>query len=79
MGNRNDVWLTRTVLRKTAREIWDRCNLEILVAVPWRKNEDDAKTVGERQRGEVVMVDKDYKEKLEMEEHALVPESVHNT
>ena len=49
VGNRNDVWLTRTVLRKTAREIWDRCNLEIIVAVPWRKNEDDAKTVGERQ------------------------------
>ena len=40
--------------------------------VPWRKNEDDAKKDGERLKGEVVILDKDYKEKLEMEDHFLV-------
>ena len=41
VGNRNGVWLTRTVRRKPAKERWDRSNLEMVVAVPWRKNEDD--------------------------------------
>ena len=41
----------------------------MIVAVPWRKDEDDAKMDGECLKGEVVMVDKDYKEKLETEEH----------
>ena len=31
---------------------------------------------GERLKGEVVMTDKDYKEKLEMEEHVPVPKRV---
>ena len=44
---------TRSVWRKTARERWDRSNLEMMVAVPWRKNEDDAKMDGEGLKGEV--------------------------
>ena len=32
VGNRNGVWLTRTVRRKTARRRWDRRNLEMIVA-----------------------------------------------
>ena len=40
------------------RERWERSNLETIVAVPWRENEDDAKIDGERPKGEVVMVDK---------------------
>ena len=48
MGNRNGVWFTRTVKRKTAKERWERGNLEMIVAVPWRQNEDDAKMDGER-------------------------------
>ena len=40
---------------KTATERWERSNLEMIVAVPWRKNEDDAKMDGERLEGEVVM------------------------
>ena len=59
VGNRNGVWLTRTVRRKTARERWDRSNLEMVVAVPWRKNEDTAKMDGGRLKGEVAMMDKD--------------------
>ena len=45
----------------------------MIVAVPWRKNEDDANMDGERLKGEAVMTDKNYKEKLETEEHVLVP------
>ena len=41
--NRNGVWLARTFCRKTARETWERTNLEMIVTVPWRKKEDDAK------------------------------------
>ena len=37
VGNRNGAWLTRTVRRKPITERWDRSNLEIVVAVPWRK------------------------------------------
>ena len=39
--NRHGVGLTRTVRRKTARARWERSNLEMIVAVPWRKNEDE--------------------------------------
>ena len=42
------------------------------MAVSWRKNEDDAKMDGDRLQGEVVMMDEDYKEKLELEEHVSV-------
>ena len=54
VGNRNGVWLTRTV-RRTER--WDRSNLEMVAAVPWRKNEDDPKIDRERLKSEVVMMD----------------------
>ena len=78
VGNRNVVLLTRTVGRKTARERWKRSNLELIVAVPWRKNEYDAKMDGERLKGEVVMMDKDYNEKLEITCSG-AKECVHNT
>ena len=65
MGNRNGVWLTRTVRRKPAKARWDRSNLEMVVAVPWRKNEDDPKMDGERLKSEVIVMDKEYKEKLQ--------------
>ena len=76
MGHRNGVWLTRTVRRKPAKERWDRSNLETVVAVPWRKNENDPKMDGERLKSEVIMMDKEYKEKLEAEEHVPVPKRV---
>ena len=39
--NRHGVGLTRTVWRKTARARWERSNLEMIVVVPWRKDEDE--------------------------------------
>ena len=56
-----------------------RSYLEVIVAVPWRKKEDDAKMDGERLKGDVVMMDKNYTEKLQVEEHVLVPKRVHIT
>ena len=60
-----------------AKERWDRSNLEMVVAVPWRKNEDDPKMDGERLKSEVIVMDKEYKEKLEAEEHVPVPKRVY--
>ena len=77
VGNRNGVWLTRTVRRKPAKERWDRSNLEMVVAVPWRENEDDPKMDGERLKSEVIVMDKEHKEKLEAEEHVPVPKRVY--
>ena len=60
--------------KKTCQgEMWDRSNLEMVVAVPWRKNENDPKMDGERRKSEVTVMDKTYKEKLEAEERVLVP------
>ena len=71
------MWLRGTVRRKLAKERWDRSNLEMVVAVPWRKKEDDPKMDGERLKSEVIVMDKDYKEKLEAEEHVPVPKRVY--
>ena len=79
VGSQHGVWLTRTVRRKTAREKWERSNLEMIVAVPWRKNEDNANMDGERFEGSVVVMDRDYQAKLEMEGHVPVPQSVYTT
>ena len=77
VGNRNGVWLTRTVRRKPAKERCDRITLEMVVAVPSRKNEDDPKMDGERLKSEVIVMDKEYKEKLEAEEQVPVPKRVY--
>ena len=66
VGTRNGVEPTRT-------ERWDRSNLEMIVAVPWRKNEDDAKMDGERLKGDVVEMEQDCKENLEMAEDVPAP------
>ena len=77
--NRNGVSAHRKIQKKTARQGWDPSNLEMIVAVPWRKNEDDAKMDGEGLKGELVMMDKDHKEKLEMEERVPLPKRVYIT
>ena len=77
VGNRNGVWLTRTVQSKPAKERWDRSNLEMVVAMPRRKNEDDPKMDGERLKSEVIVMVKGYKDKSEAEEHVPVPKRVY--
>ena len=76
-GNRNGVRFTRTVRRKTARATWERSHLEMIVVVPWRTNEDDATMKGERLKEEVVVMDTNFNEKLEIEEHVPVPKRVY--
>ena len=63
--------------KKISKERWDRSNLEMVVAVPLRKNEDDPKMDGERLKSEVVVMDKEYRENLEAEEHVPVPKRVY--
>ena len=46
-------------------------------AVPWRQNQDDPKMDGERLKSEVIVMDKEYKEKLKTEEHVPVPKRVY--
>ena len=49
----------------------------MVVAFPWHKNEVDPKMDGERLKGEVVTMDKEYKERLETEEHVPVLKRVY--
>ena len=46
---------------------------------PWCHNEDDPEMDGEKLKGELVLMDEDYKNKLEREEHVLVPRRVYIT
>ena len=59
MGNRNTVWLRRTVLRTTAPNSLERSDLQMIAVLPWSKNEDDENTDGERHEGEVALMDKE--------------------
>ena len=47
------------------------------MAAPWRKNEEDAMMDGERPKRDFMMMDKNYKQKLAMEEHVSVPKGVY--
>ena len=58
--------------RKNGPEEDSEGKMEMIVAVPWRRNEDTAKMDEGRLKGEVAMMDKDCKERLEMEEHGPV-------
>ena len=76
VGDKRGVWVTRTTRRKPESERWDRQNLEMIVGVPWKPNEGDAKAGGEGLDGGVRIMDKEYRERLEereKEEHAPVP------
>ena len=59
----------RMMFAEGIRVKWDRKNLEMVVALSWRKNEEGVEAGGERLTKEVVTMDKDPKERLEMEEH----------
>ena len=69
VGNEKGVWVTRTVRRKPEEERWDRKNIEKIVGVPWRKNDQDKNTDGEAMKGEVRIMDKEYRERMQMEGH----------
>ena len=59
VGKKAGVWRTRTVRRKVLSERWDRGNLEMVGGLPWSTDGD-----GEDMKTEVVVMDKDYKERL---------------
>jgi hypothetical protein len=60
VGNKEGVWRTRTVRRKTLQERRTRDNLEMVGGVPWQMGEKE----GEDLKLEVTIMDKDYKEKM---------------
>ena len=49
------------------------------MAVLLRKNEDDPEMDGETLQGEVVLMEKEYKDKLESDEHIFVCKKVYIT
>jgi hypothetical protein len=66
VGNKEGVWRTRTVRRKTLQERWTRENLEMIGGVPWQMGEQE----GEDLKMEITIMDKDYKEKMAGETEA---------
>ena len=67
VGDRGGSWLTRTVRSETERR--DRYDLNMVVGVPWRKNDEDPKVDDENLQDYVVVMDSDYMDNLETEEY----------
>ena len=59
VGDKNGVWRTRTVRRKTLPERWTRENLEMVGGVPWIDEQD-----GEGLKLEVTIMNKDCRERV---------------
>ncbi len=55
IGNKEGVWRTRTVRRKTMQERWTRENLNLVGGVPWQIGEKE----GEDLKSEVTVMDKE--------------------
>ena len=72
-------WETEAACASGDQSGGSRSNLDKIVAVPWHKNEDDPGTDGETLTGGIVMMDRDYKEKLVRGEHVPVPKREHIT
>ena len=75
VGDEKGVWRTRTIRRKPVGDRWDRENLKYVGGVPWSDGEGghgDPKT-------EVVIMDKEYRERVQTENHEPVPRKVYIT
>ena len=62
VGDKQGVWRTRTVRRKTVEERWHPKTLELVGGVPWRT--DGGEGDGDDLKTEVTIMDKDYREKI---------------
>ena len=76
MGTKEGIWMTRTVRRKTFEDRWRRENLELVGGVPWRMLRNEAGE-GDELKNDVVIMDKDYRERLRKEEVEAVPRNVY--
>ena len=74
LGSERGVWLTRTVRRKLARARWNRDHLSMFIGVP---NDGDPKVDDGSLKGEVVVMDKVYRENLGREADVPVPRRVY--
>lgn len=78
IGDKKGVWVSRTVRRKPEEERWDRESIKMIVDVPWRKNDNDANADGENLRGQVRIMDKEYRERMvSSEPHMPVTRRMH--
>ena len=75
VGDAKGVWRTRTIRRKPFEERWGRENLKLVGGVPWKMNEEVVGD-GEKMKDEVVIMDKDYKERRQVEDHVKIPRAV---
>ena len=76
VGNREGVWRTRTIQRKVESERWARINMEFIGGTPWRMSEG-GETEGEGMKQEVRIMDKEYRERMRLEECEPVPRQVY--
>ena len=72
VGNEKGVWRTRTTRRKTEGDRWDKENLKFIGGVPWRMSQEKGGD-GEDLKAEVTIMDKDYRERIQKDEHEAVP------
>jgi len=74
VGDKSGIWVTRTTRRKPESERWDRENLEMIVGVPWKMNENEPKVDRGGVDDGVRIMDKEYRERMEArDEHTPVP------
>ena len=78
IGNKKGAWRTRTLRRKVAGERWTRENLELIGGVPWKMTKEGTGD-GEDLKTDVTIMDKDYRERMRVEEHEAVPRKVYIT
>jgi hypothetical protein len=76
VGTKEGIWRTRTVRRKPFEERWRRENLELVGGVPWRMMRNEGGE-SEELKNDVVIMDKDYQERLRNEEVEAVPRNMY--
>ena len=64
VGTKEGVWKTRTMRRRPMEERWSPANMDMIVGVPWRKNDDDEKG-GEEMKGGIIKLDEGVMEEAE--------------
>ena len=78
VGDEKGVWRTRTLRRKPEGERWSRENLKYIGGVPWKLVSGGGEE-GEGPKTEVIIMDKEYRERMKAEDHETVPRKVYIT
>ena len=65
MGDAAGLWRTRTIQRKPLEQRKGPDNSQMVVGVPWKKNNEDENVGGEMLTMDVKVMDKEYRDQLE--------------